>query len=165
MIGNKVAMRRANDAHIRGRQSRRDGGVDVHSPSPKKEERVKPGSRKDEILHGLERWGLVVSDRQSGKTTALLEHIASLGADSCVIVAMNTHSIGFIEELWKRMFGKVKPPEIVASHNNAIGRGSRKKIFVDEWYYGSYRGQFDGAVTSMPFPVTVIGTAKGDGGL
>ena len=120
---------------------------------------------KDDIYAALNCGGLVISDRQTGKTTALLEYAASIGADDCIVVAMNEHSRGVIAEAWKRRFGSIKPPEIVGPNRVDAGRGTSKKILVDEWYYGTWKERFDAAVTSMPFPVTVVGRAKGDGDL
>ena len=112
-----------------------------------------------EIKKALLQGGLVVADRGSGKTKALIEILLE-DDDSIVIVGNQAQSEIIADALLEKGMPYVDIKKRVISALYAekflIGQRSNKNVYVDEWSINPYRGYFKGAVTSFGFPVKVI---------
>lgn len=107
----------------------------------------------EEIKTQLAGGGLVITNRQMGKTHALLSFVAEDGAEKWNIVTFNHDQAGFLRRYWSRLFGETKTPQISV---RKVPEGWSRKVAVDEWFLCGAPSQFDVAVASVPFKVKVI---------
>lgn len=114
--------------------------------------------RADAIGRHDEQGVIIVSERQTGKTTALLEYAAENGAHKFLIATWNLEQRDRLEQLWPKLFGLAQIPEIVSLtryKDGITGVGSRM-VLVDEWFNCGCPTGFFAAVTSLPGNVVVI---------
>jgi len=117
-------------------------------------------NKKEEIKKALRRGGLVVAERGTGKTSALME-ILMEGPAAVIIVPSNNYRYVYIElinEKYPGVFSKREICDFIILGDEAETRlkGLRRKVYVDEWCMCNYRGPFEAAVTSLPFPITFV---------
>ena len=119
---------------------------------------------KSKLLRG----GLFITERQVGKTTAILETCAELGASRCIVIVPNDTTRGRTLSMWSKKYPKDKPPSVFPCYrardfmrgfSDAVSAtaGSETKVFVDEyWLCQGYDGPFHAAVATPPFHVEVV---------
>lgn len=112
--------------------------------------------KSQEIKKALRQGGLVISERGTGKTKALVEIL--LEEPDAVIIAHNSYGkrrikdflteCGYGPNINKRVFdGAKSEKELLGMH---------KDFYIDEYFLNPYKGPFKGATTSFPFTVKVI---------
>lgn len=116
--------------------------------------------RADAIGRHAEQGVIIVSERQTGKTTALLEYAAENGAHRFVIVTWSSDQKDYLVQRWEKLFGKAKPPVFIAVYKAVYKkdtlRGHSRLILIDEWFNCGCPTGFFAAVTSLPGNVVVI---------
>ena len=112
-----------------------------------------------EIKKALLQGGLVVADRCSGKTSALVEILLE-DDDAIVIVGTESQSRRLKEGLLEKGLSYETVKEKIVPAQSAekylLNQRTNKNVYVDEWGRNPYKGHFKAAVTSFPFPVKVI---------
>lgn len=109
------------------------------------------------ILAALAKGGLIVAERQTGKTTALLEYVRQRGPAQFVVVASSAEQAAYLLWKWERVYPGIAPPQFVPSFRFKVAMvGLRKRVVVDEYFLCAFTEPFEVAVASTLFPVTVI---------
>ena len=114
----------------------------------------------DKILEALRQGGLVLANRQSGKTTALLALAKELGSENCVIVSSDQAHSQYLQDLWRRLYKKESMAPIFCSAVSAERYlPPVKYVLVDQYHRCALRKNFFAAVDSPPenFRNTFIG--------
>lgn len=77
---------------------------------------------------------LVTRDRQTGKTTALLEFVHEHDPANMIVICCNYPTKGLIERRYREMFPKDKWPSVISIHNvsDRDVRGTDRKWVTDE---------------------------------
>ena len=114
------------------------------------------------IKKALLKGGLVISNRNTGKTAALAE-ILTENSRAIVITPTEQQKQRLVDMLIKD--GTLTPKEI--NERVLIAHIAKKKLFgnhqdyiheiyLDEYFINSYNGPYTGAVSSLPFNTQVI---------
>jgi transposase len=116
-----------------------------------------PRQAKDEIKAALlGKGGLVIAERGSGKTQALVEIL--LENENAVVVASGHYRDNILSYLREAGLPfDIAYRKIISPNQKLYGPLLTKDIYVEEYWASNYTGPFKAAVTSYPFPVTVIG--------
>lgn len=111
------------------------------------------------IKEALLRGEIVVTCRRNGKTRALVE---ILSEDSeAVIITSNQKMIDLIiKPTWKIISDKPFPKKRVLAGKPGLKIDPKKKVFIDEYFFTNYMGQFFAATGTAPKPVTLIYPSK-----
>jgi len=111
-------------------------------------------SLKNKVKKAILGGGIVVAPMRSGKSTCLLE---ILHADTNAVIITLAYVIAKnMEDEFKRRFG-YKSNRIFGSHQkDLIKLVANKKVFVDEYFWNDYRGEFFAAVSSPSCKITLI---------
>lgn len=119
------------------------------------------------IKLAIQKGGLVVAPRRYGKTRALVEILHE--DRKAALIVPNSEMKDFILSCYQDKYGQheqVRAERRVYVDGSSQLRGGDlrnpptllrdQNIYVDEYFYGTYRGPFKAAVTSAPFRVEVI---------
>ena len=108
------------------------------------------------ILSQLRLGGLTLSERGTGKTTALLARAMEIATkEGLVIIAVcNSTAAGILEYRCRKEWPMdLRKPVIVWEREQL--RGYRAAILVDEYFSNWFGGVGDGAVGTAPFPIHI----------
>jgi hypothetical protein len=107
------------------------------------------------ILKKLKRGGLVVENRGTAKSMALLMLAKEIGVTDCVVIVQNRTMASYHHDLWRSLYGAAPWPAFVAPDSIETWKRGRKplKILLDEYFLSDYHGHFDYAVGTAPFKV------------
>jgi hypothetical protein len=86
-----------------------------------------------ELLERLRCGQTIKTEREAGKTTALLMLAHEIGKDKCVIVFPDEGLVDYAERVWKRLFGQEPAPSFIPARDAYLAtRGRRVLVLVDE---------------------------------
>lgn len=113
------------------------------------------------IKEALLRGGLVIADRGTGKTQALFEILLERSNVAIVVPTEQQQQRynDLIQEKFPNVYSKAELSNVIildSPNTEQKLKGLHRDIYVDEYFLCRYRGPFKAAVTSFPFPVTVI---------
>jgi hypothetical protein len=111
------------------------------------------------ILAELRKGGLVVSERGTGKTTALLARALEVSqAGTQVVIVVGSEAMG--ESMTRTLRDwptHLKRPRVAWNERQFQADHCRNQfVLVDEYFYHWFRGVGDSAVGTAPFQVSVV---------
>lgn len=111
------------------------------------------------IYKALHQGGLVISERNTGKTRAIAMMLVE-NPNAVAIVGLEQQGTMMVRHLVNLGMNETEAKRRVfhaQSHHVKNGFLDKKDVYVDEMNRSPYKGPFKGAVTSFPYAVKVIG--------